>query len=624
MVKRRRGIVKGAPSGLVVSLILHAAAFLLAGLFVVFTVVQKQEQKFVPPKAVERPKMKLKKPTVKMRKNVKPKASNRIVTKVKRSNMPNIQLPEMSGLSDGLGSGGIGSMELLPEFETISMLGSAQSTGSDLVGTYYDFTRDRNGRDISMDVVTWRHEIIKFLRGGWRTSDFTKYYRAPRKVYATCLVVPPVLSSIAPSTFGDKDAAGVWWLVHYKGQIVYPRDITFRFWGQADETMAVRVGGKMVLGVRWENSTGYSNVDPDTIPPNLWRSDSLDTRKYFMGNTLSVVGDWITLKAGEPQDIEIVIGDNGGQACFMLAVQEQGVEYERNVQGGPLLPAFKTTKLSHDLIDAIYKNLVPGEISLTNGPVFNDFVAVPSSATAPEPAAPMAAPEAAMPPAPPKLRPWTLANGQSLEGELINVMGSQAVLKDAKGKTLKVPVDELSVEDRIFIELAKPPTFKIDKLQDCKQMTFLMGRNDANQIRPPEDRCHYGIRVQQQSAGEYPHRVNVEFFIIGRERLGDKYILFDRQSTSFVPSSENGRRHEFMSAREVVLENYAVDNEPRGEYYMAYLAVLTDERGEVIGVGTSADWLYENYDNLKQRYAGNYMDKNCLRTYPTRPPRTRY
>ena len=70
--KKPKSVVKGAPSGLVISLLVHAAAFMLAGLLVVFSVVQKDEKKFVPPKPVDRPKMKLKKPKVKVKKSAKP------------------------------------------------------------------------------------------------------------------------------------------------------------------------------------------------------------------------------------------------------------------------------------------------------------------------------------------------------------------------------------------------------------------------------------------------------------------------------------------------------------------------------------------------------------------------
>jgi len=85
--KKVRCVSKGAPSGFVISLAVHAVAFLLAGMLVVFNVVKKEEKKFVPPKPVDRPKMKLKKPKVKIKKNSKPKSTTPIVTKVKRASM---------------------------------------------------------------------------------------------------------------------------------------------------------------------------------------------------------------------------------------------------------------------------------------------------------------------------------------------------------------------------------------------------------------------------------------------------------------------------------------------------------------------------------------------------------
>ena len=103
--KKPKSVAKGAPSGLVISLLVHAGAFMLAGMLVVFTVVNKQEKKFEPPKPVERPKMKLKKPKVKVKKNTKPRSTTRIVTKIQKADMPDIQLPELGGMGAGLGAG---------------------------------------------------------------------------------------------------------------------------------------------------------------------------------------------------------------------------------------------------------------------------------------------------------------------------------------------------------------------------------------------------------------------------------------------------------------------------------------------------------------------------------------
>ena len=164
--KKEREITKGMPSAVVLSILIHAALFLLAGMFVVFTVVKKEEQKFVPPKAVERPKMKLRKPKVKVKKSSKPKPTTRIVTKVKRASMPDIQLPEMSGMTAGL-AGGIGGFDLMPDLGEVTVFGGGQSIGNDFVGTFYDFKRDRSGRPIPMVAETQFADVLaEFVKRG--------------------------------------------------------------------------------------------------------------------------------------------------------------------------------------------------------------------------------------------------------------------------------------------------------------------------------------------------------------------------------------------------------------------------------------------------------------------------
>ncbi|MEN8254875.1 MAG: hypothetical protein ABFR33_05335, partial [Verrucomicrobiota bacterium] len=60
LFQKKQKLVKGMPSAVLLSIAIHAALFFLAGALVVFTVVKKKEIEFEPPKAVERPKMKLK------------------------------------------------------------------------------------------------------------------------------------------------------------------------------------------------------------------------------------------------------------------------------------------------------------------------------------------------------------------------------------------------------------------------------------------------------------------------------------------------------------------------------------------------------------------------------------
>ncbi len=373
--KASHRIATGAPSGFVVSLLVHAAAFLLAGLLVVFTVVQKQEPKFVPPKAVDRPKMQLKRPQVKPSKSARPRPSNRIVVKSQISTLPDIQLPELGGIGDGL-TDGLGGLELMPDMEGVNIYGSNRSIGNDLEGVYYDLKFTRSGVYNPMSDDEWRILFNKFIRNDWNPGIFSKFYRSPNKLYTTCFLLPSTVSAMAPAAFGmpEEMSSGGHWIIHYKGKLVYKEKITFRFWVSADDSLAIRVDKNLVVAASASNPASNGNVRAPKMFGSIWESSSMDSDKYVIGQWYGVVGDWITLEPGVPRDMEVVATDNLHEAAqFIVAVEVQGEEYPRSKYGGPILPIFKTAEITRDHLDEIYRYLPDNEICCTNGPVFRDY-----------------------------------------------------------------------------------------------------------------------------------------------------------------------------------------------------------------------------------------------------------
>ena len=604
--KSPRNIVKGAPSGFVISLAVHAAVFMLASLFVVFTVHQKDEKKFVPPKSVDRPKMKLKKPKVKVKKSSKPKSTTRIVTKVKRASMPDIQLPEMTGMTEGLTSS-IGGFEILPDFSETTIFGSGQTIGNDFVGTFYDFKRNRQGKPRIMDTENFKDEIAKFIRSGFKTSKLAQYYRSPRKLYATSFMVPTVRSSVAPAAFGEANTGGWCWMAHYKGQLVHKDGITFRFRGQGDDILIVRVDGEVVLNGSWPSSAEvYSN----------WQTSSSKSRTYQLGNNTAVVGDWITLEPGVPLDMEVVCGEvPGGHFDMMLVIEEEGVEYEKNKQNGPILPMFKTVEPNHDLRDQIYETLIAGESAITNGPVFCDFSSKGGSFRKEEPHAEPA-------PGNPEqegLRIWTHRGGKTLEAEWVSLMGDKVVLKTAKGKQLKFALNQLSDADREHIELANPPEFNLSFTKQSSQR-IIETTPYLNESAPQIFDWTFGAKVKQRGARPYHHTLKVELFSVGQQYLDDdKFILLDRQTTTFIPTRENQRSCLFKSPRVVEMKKYDLHDQTHGRKYKGYLILVSDERGRIIQYATSNTWLYEKREPLMNIPVGRFFDKTGLRVHPTGP-----
>ncbi|VGO12813.1 hypothetical protein PDESU_01367 [Pontiella desulfatans] len=112
MAKKKTGYFTNhaKSSAALVSLGIHAALVVIALSFVAVTVIQKEDNQFEA-KPVNRPKMQLKKlqvpVNIKKKQTQKPKLRKRIVVQPKvQQNMPDIKMPEITGVKGGLGNAG--------------------------------------------------------------------------------------------------------------------------------------------------------------------------------------------------------------------------------------------------------------------------------------------------------------------------------------------------------------------------------------------------------------------------------------------------------------------------------------------------------------------------------------
>ncbi|MDF7807846.1 SHD1 domain-containing protein [Pontiellaceae bacterium B12219] len=611
-----KGAVKGAPSGFMISLMIHAGAFLLAGMLVVFSVTQKEEKKFIPPKPVDRPKMDLKKPQVKVKKSAKPQSTTRIVTKIEKANMPDLELPELGGMGDGL-VGGVGGFDIIPDLTQLaSPFGGGFTTGSDLKGYFYNMNRGRTGRPIPMSPEQMEDLMYAYWNSGWKSSYLSRYYRSPNAIYTPAICIPTVMSELAPQAFGEENAEGYCWAVLYEGELVYPEDITFRFWGVGDKMMAVNVDGETVL------ICAYHEARRARFAP-IWQTKDSKDNTYYFGESRARPSDWITLKAGEPKKIKIMLVDlEGGLVYHMLSVEVKGETYPLTRAGtGPTFPVFRTSEIPVATMDSIYSDLYPGDITLTNGPIFRDFVAKDRSSTSDADIVEAAVP--VMDDAEDKTRLWSSADGKTLEATLQTVLGSTVVLESINGKQIKVPVDQLSPEDREYLALTKPPQFDINFIKKSSQIQNPPTPPWSSGIQRPLQMFAYtfGVQVRQTTVGKvYNHDLIVEYFAVGEEIDGDNYVLLERNQETYNPATYTGKSFEFRG-KEIELRRMAYRSTApvRGSKYGGYLVTLTDERGKIIGYKASHEFLFENLHNLKKLIPNTHFNKECKRVIPARP-----
>ncbi len=222
------------------------------------------------------------------------------------------------------------------------------------------------------------------------------------------------------------------------------------------------------------------------------------------------------------------------------------------------------------------------------------------------------------------MQSWTLADGQTFEARYLFVLGGNVLMESGEGTQKKIGIERFSADDREFFELENLPEFKIG----FRRKSTLLGYSDRFDTGglPVVNLNTFGVRIEKRSAGDYNHEVNIEVFAVGAQlHHNDKYILLDRQTSSFVPSKMNKHSHEFWSPKTIGLEEYSIrSNETRGKKYDTYLIILTDKRGKVIAMKSPSKWLLENLENLKKLPVGSFMDSTCTRVYPGRPKAVKY
>ena len=133
------------------------------------------------------------------------------------------------------------------------------------------------------------------------------------------------------------------WFGIFRGRVIAPRTMRFRFFGAADDTIAVRFGDKLVLEtglVRPELYRGNGLRDKGcaldytlTYQKEVAAGRHSSKREYVMQKLKSTPycnrtfggltgGVPITVKEGAVYPIEIIIGNGGGQAHLYLMTQE--------------------------------------------------------------------------------------------------------------------------------------------------------------------------------------------------------------------------------------------------------------------------------------------------------------
>ncbi len=232
-----------------------------------------------------------------------------------------------------------------------NIIGSQKSSSGELIAILYDFKQDSSGKPTGAKAEDYPRLVADFLESGWDEAVLDPYFRVTKALYATQVFIPLMSAGEAPKAFGvEKNVEPSRWIIHYKGQVSPPEDGTYRFLAYADDILAVGVNGKTVCIGAYADcrvKTGWQPASGDVGPA---------------GNGGLTPGDWIPMKAGDPIDLDVLVGERpGGGFCAFLLYEKQGETYPKNEQGNTKYPVFQL--VPKELPEAIPYQTAPASLA---------------------------------------------------------------------------------------------------------------------------------------------------------------------------------------------------------------------------------------------------------------------
>jgi len=226
----------------------------------------------------------------------------------------------------------LGSTSVLAKGDDPSVFGQSKQSEAALIGVLYDLKQTQDHKPTNVDPEVYSTVVDEFLSKGWDEGVLNRYYRVSRPLYTTQIFIPNMDANEAPKAFGaEKTVQPSRWVIHYKGQVSPPESGTYRFWGIADDVMAVAVNGKTVL---------VGNRRDTRLPLTNWQASERDGAHAGDGDLRP--GDWMPLKATDIIDLDVIIGERpGGIFNAFLMVEKQGASYNTDRRGHLILPIFQ-------------------------------------------------------------------------------------------------------------------------------------------------------------------------------------------------------------------------------------------------------------------------------------------
>lgn len=219
---------------------------------------------------------------------------------------------------------------------------------------------------------------------------------------------------------------------------------------------------------------------------------------------------------------------------------------------------------------------------------------------------------------PAETRTWIDAEGIPFEGSYNKELLGGVQIKDLKGKSHLIRLEQLSKVDLDYIEHYVPPEVRVDVDFD----TRMLPRTEWSRADDDTTVYTFSIEVEKKSKFRYKGRLSAELFVVANERSvrnnNNYLVLMDRSKSDFVFSDQNNGLCEF-TVPDVSMNAYragwilvpSIMN--RGKEYLGYIVAISDASGRIVfcdtditGVGWLTDDLLFSVEKLRELYINHH------------------
>ncbi len=246
-------------------------------------------------------------------------------SKVMEQALSNIKMPDPqgAGMTQGGGDHGLGA-------GTASVFGTVAGTPNQLEGYLYDLKQTADRKPTGITPEEYHKVLMKFVQHHWDANILAAYYKSPKPLYTSAILIPIMNANLGPKAFGlENEVQPSRWIIWYKGKVSPPTPDHYRFAGMCDDVLLVRLDGRMVLDGSLSPVENKKYDQP-------WKPNA-QTNKRPMH-----LGEEFAFSPSESKDIDIIIGEEpGGVFYASLFALKKGETYPNDKGGLPELPLFQ-------------------------------------------------------------------------------------------------------------------------------------------------------------------------------------------------------------------------------------------------------------------------------------------